>query len=227
MATTKATSSKKAATKVEAVEKTMESKGNGVAKGGAQATAARILEEGDNAAVQGLVRELESEKATAQTQAARVLNEVAVQKPESVTSFVDRFVLGLRSENKRVVQACAEALPGVARVAPARVAKHLDKITGAFAETSDVGKHGIVQTFVALCSASVAYQRRLEPALKVALEWADGKTLRAWTEAVLPALKGEPHANARAVVESRLGSLTKPLAQPIADFLGVKLRVRR
>ena len=78
----------------------------------------------------------------------------------------------------------------------------------------------------ALCVASVAYQKRLEPVLTEALAGADGKTLLRWTQAILPALKGEPHARARAVVEGRLDLLQKPIAQPIADFLGIKLRPR-
>ena len=44
------------------------------------------------------------------------------------------------------------------------------------------------------------------------------------TEIVLPSLKGEPHARARAVVEDRLHSIPRQFAQPIAAFLGIKLR---
>ena len=43
---------------------------------------------------------------------------------------------------------------------------------------------------------------------------------------VLPALKGEPHARARGVVEARLYRIPRAIAQQIADFLKIKLRVR-
>ena len=60
--------------------------------------------------------------------------------------------------------------------------------------------------------------------LDLALGQADARTLVRWTEIVLPALKGEPHARARAVVEGRIGELPRPIAQKLADFLGIKLR---
>mgnify|MGYP000741766283 CR=1 FL=1 len=43
---------------------------------------------------------------------------------------------------------------------------------------------------------------------------------------VLPALKGEPHARARGVVEARLYRIPRAIAQQIADILKIKLRVR-
>ena len=88
----------------------------------------------------------------------------------------------------------------------------------------DDGKDGLVRTFAALCAASVAYQKRLEPVLTKALNYGEGKTLLRWTETVLPALKGEPHARARAVVENRLYRIPRSVAQPLADLLGIKLR---
>ena len=57
-----------------------------------------------------------------------------------------------------------------------------------------------------------------------AADTADPKTILRWAEVVLPSLKGEPHARARAVVEARLPSMARPLAQPIANLLGIKLR---
>ena len=84
-----------------------------------------------------------------------------------------------------------------------------------------------MRTFVALCVASVAYQRRVVEVLEKALTGADPKTLVRWTEIVLPALKGEPHAQARAVVEQRLPEIPRPQAEKIADFLGIKLRPSR
>ena len=107
-----------------------------------------------------------------------------------------------------------------------RKARQLEVLKGSFEEASDVGKDGLVKTFAALCTASVAYQKRLEPVLTLALDGADGKTLLAWSQIVLPALKGEPHARARAVVEGRLDLIPRSYAQQIADFLGIKLRLR-
>jgi hypothetical protein len=75
-----------------------------------------------------------------------------------------------------------------------------------------------------LCTASVAYQKRLIDVMESALGKAEPKTLQQWTEIILPALKGEPHAQARAVVVARLEALPRPIAQQIATFLGVKLR---
>jgi hypothetical protein len=159
------------------------------------------------------------------THAARVLDEIITRKPETTVALIDRFVAGLLSSNPRVVQTSANALPALAKVAPARVARHLDTLAQTWERAGDTAKDGIVRTFTALCAASVAYQKRLEPGLTRALREAEPKMLSRWTETVLPALKGEPHARARAEVESRLaGSMPRPIAQKIADYLGVKLR---
>ncbi len=163
---------------------------------------------------------------TAATQAARVLSEIISEKPELVVPLVAKFAKGVSSPNKRVVQASAEALPAIARIAPARVARQLDVLKSSFEPANDVGKDGLVRTFAALCTASVAYQKRLEPVLTLALKGASGKTLLEWSQIVLPALKGEPHARARAVVEGRLNLIPRAYAQQIADFLGIKLRLR-
>jgi len=163
---------------------------------------------------------------TAATQSARVLSEIIAAKSELVVPLVAKFARGISSSNKRVVQASAEALPAIARIAPARVARQLDVLKNSFEEANDIGKDGLVRTFAALCTASVAYQKRLEPVLTLALKGADGKTLFTWSQIVLPALKGEPHARARAVVEGRLDLIPRSYAQQIADFLGIKLRLR-
>ena len=163
---------------------------------------------------------------TAATQSARVLSEIISARPELVVPLVAKFARGISSSNKRVVQTSAEALPAIARIAPARVARQLDVLKTAFEDANEVGKDGLVRTFAALCTASVAYQKRLEPVLTLALDGADGKTLFAWSQIVLPALKGEPHARARAVVEGRLDLIPRSYAQQIADFLGIKLRLR-
>jgi hypothetical protein len=166
------------------------------------------------------------DRSTTATQAARVVHEILGARPELVVPLVDKFAKGITSANKRVVQTSADGLPAVARIAPARVARHLDLLKSSFEPASDVGRDGLVRTFAALCTASVAYQKRLEPVLTRALDVAEGKVLLKWTETVLPALKGEPHARARAVVESRLYRIPRSVAQQVADFLGIKLRAR-
>jgi len=158
--------------------------------------------------------------------AAKTLGDIASRRIELLTPQVDKFAKTIASKNKHVAQAAADALPGLARVAPARVARHLDLLRTSFAEASLTGKDGLVRTFAALCTASVAYQKRLEPVLTTALGEAEGKVLLRWSQVVLPALKGEPHARARAVVEERLDRIPRAYAQQIADFLGIKLRTR-
>ncbi len=197
------------------------------ASGGASGVAQKIL--GDESPQSKIAEHGETMMEgprTAATQSARVLSEVIAEKPELVVPLVAKFAKGISSSNKRVVQTSAEALPAIARIAPARVARQLDVLKGSFEQANDVGKDGLVKTFAALCTASVAYQKRLEPVLTLALNGADGKTLLAWSQIVLPALKGEPHARARAVVEGRLDLIPRAYAQQIADFLGIKLRTR-
>ena len=75
---------------------------------------------------------------TAATQSARVLSEVIAEKPELVVPLVAKFAKGISSSNKRVVQTSAEALPAIARIAPARVARQLDVLKGSFEEANDV-----------------------------------------------------------------------------------------
>lgn len=156
--------------------------------------------------------------------AARVFDEIIARKPELAAPHIERLVRMLNSENARVAQTAATALPELARVAPAKVAKHLPKLATAFDAGSDLAKQAIIKTYAALCTASVAYQKRLIDVMESALGKADPKTLQQWTEIILPALKGEPHAQARAVVVARLEDLPRPIAQKIATFLGVKLR---
>ncbi len=197
------------------------------ASGGASGVAQKILaDESPQSKIAEHGETMMEGPRTAATQSARVLSEVIVEKPELVVSLVAKFAKGISSSNKRVVQTSAEALPAIARIAPARVARQLDVLKGSFEGANDVGKDGLVKTFAALCTASVAYQKRLEPVLTLALNGADGKTLLAWSQIVLPALKGEPHARARAVVEGRLDLIPRAYAQQIADFLGIKLRLR-
>lgn len=194
------------------------------AKGGAAAVAASIV---DGSAEQDLahhIGELDSDNDGTATRAARVVDEVIKLAPELGAPHIERLVRFLSSERPRVVQTSASALPNLARVAPAKVARHLAKLRAHYDAGSEVARDGVVRTFVALCTASVAYQRRLIDVLERALGEADPKTLVSWAEAVLPALKGEPHAQARAVVEERLPALPRAEAQKLADFLGLKLR---
>jgi hypothetical protein len=170
------------------------------------------------------IHALEDPSNSVATKAARVVEEVLSKKPDLGVVHVEQLVKLLISDKPRVVQACAAVLPLIAQVAPAKVARHLGTLTSAFETASDTGKEGMVRIFVALCLASIAYQKRLSAVLEVALLGADGKTLQRWTELLLPALKGEPHAYARSVVERRLNDIPRPIAKKIASFLGIKLR---
>lgn len=170
--------------------------------------------------------DLVSGKKALVTSAAPVIDALLEKEPEAVVPIIDRFVKAVAADDKRAAQTAAMALPIMARVAPARVARHLQKLKDGFDAATPVGKDGLVRTFAGLCTASVAYQKRLEGVLNKALGEADAKTLQKWTEVVLPALKGEPHARARATVEARLERIPKAVAQKIADFLGIKLRLR-
>jgi hypothetical protein len=191
---------------------------------GAGAVATALVADPQPAQIAALGTQLLDERPTTSTQAARVLEEVLALKPALLVPLIDRFVVGILGANARVVQTCAAALPAMARLAPARVARHLPSLTESFGTATPAGRDGLVRTFAALCSASVAYQKRLEPVLDLALGQAEARSLVTWTEIVLPALKGEPHARARAVVERRVHELPRPLAQKLADFLGIKLR---
>jgi hypothetical protein len=190
-------------------------------------TAAQIVAGTADPGLAHYARALESENATLANQAARVIDEVIAQKPELVAPYIERLVRLLTSGNTRVVNSCAAALPVLARVAPAKVARHLERLRANYDAAVDVAKDGMVRTFVALCIASVAYQKRVIDVLEKALTGAEPKTLLRWTELVLPALKGEPHAQARAVVEQRLNDIPRPQAEKIAGFLGIRLRPSR
>lgn len=193
---------------------------------GASEAATRILNSEDERTVADYGDDLISGKKSVAAQAARVIDEIVAQKPEAVVPIIDRFVKVIGGADKRPAQSASNALPLMARIAPARVARHLPTLKGAYDGATITGKDGLVRTFAGLCTASVAYQKRLEPELNKALSEAEPKILLKWTEVVLPALKGEPHARARATVEARLGRIPKAVAQKIADFLGIKLRLR-
>jgi hypothetical protein len=189
-----------------------------------QALAGELISSSDAQAVLRHAVALEDDREATANQAARLMQELADAKPELLVPLIERFARLLVAKNKRVVASSAAALAPLSRIAPAKVAKQLPLLTQNWEHTSEEGKDGLVRTFAGLCTASVAYQKRLEPALARALGEAEPKLLIRWTEIVLPALKGEPHARARAVVEERLPNIPRPQAQKIADFLGIKLR---
>lgn len=192
----------------------------------AAALASEAIAGTSETSVEQYVRNLADAKESIWTQGARVVEEVANQKPELLSPHIERFVGFLGSDRTRVAQAAAHCLPIMARVAPAKVAKHLKVLQSSFADGSEIAKDGLVRTFVALCVASVTYQKRLIDVFESALRDADPKQLVAWVEHILPALKGEPYAQARAVAETRVNDPTLPRAnaQRVADLLGVKLR---
>ncbi|MBN1654237.1 MAG: hypothetical protein JXA30_10735 [Deltaproteobacteria bacterium] len=177
--------------------------------------------------LESLMTALEDTSKTTSTKAARIVEEIAARKPDLMVSYIEKLINLLSSDQSRVVQTCANALPHIARIAPAKVAKHLDLLTNTFDSLSEIGKDGAVRTFVALCNASIAYQKRLIDVLERALSGADGKTLQRWTDLILPVLKGEPHAQARAEVERRLNDIPRPIAKKIAESLGIHLRPLR
>jgi hypothetical protein len=189
-----------------------------------QTLALELSASNDSQAVLRHAIALEDDREATANQAARLIQELSEIKPELLVPLIERFSRLLVSKNKRVVASSATALAPLSRIAPAKVAKQLPLLTQNWEHTTDEGKDGLVRTFAGLCTASVAYQKRLEPALARALGEAEPKLLIRWTEIVLPALKGEPHARARAVVEERLPNIPRPQAQKIADFLGIKLR---
>ena len=158
--------------------------------------------------------------------ASKVLEEVANQKPEMLAPHIERFVSGLGSERPRSAQCSAHVLPILARVAPAKVAKRLATMQASFGTASEIARDGLVRTFVSLCLASVTYQRRLIEVFEQALREADPKALVRWVELILPALKGEPYAQARSIAEARIHEpeLPRPVAKRVAELLGVKLR---
>jgi hypothetical protein len=201
--------------------------GDGAKKGGAAATASAVIDGSTDRDLASYFADMEGEAESPATQAARVIEEVICQEPKLVSPFIPRLAKLLLSPHGRVVQCAQRGLPELVRTVPAKVAKQMDTLRRTYDEAGDDGRDGIVQTYVALCTASVAYQKRVIDVLERALADADPKTLVGWTEAVLPALKGEPHAMARAVVEERLSGLPRAEAQKIADFLGIKLRVTR
>jgi hypothetical protein len=179
--------------------------------------------------VEDYVSQLSQSSEAQALQAAEVLEALAQRKPELLAPHIELLVAYLGSARSAVARCAARCLPVLARVTPAKVAKHLKTMQNALPNASETAKDGLVRTFVALCVASVTYQKRLIDSFELALRTADASQLPAWAEHILPALKGEPYAQARTIVEQRLPApeLPRETAQRIADFLGVKLRAPR
>ena len=74
---------------------------------------------------------------------------------------IDELVPSLFSEHTRVRKMAHAVLPTITRIAPARVAKHLPLLTEKATQV-DASTEAVLSTFIALCSASSAYQRKLE-----------------------------------------------------------------
>jgi len=194
--------------------------------GQAQTLATEIVAGTAQLGVDHYVRGLADPKESTSVLASKVVEEVANLKPELLSPHIERLVAGLAAERARVAQCSAHVLPVLARVAPAKVAKHLTTLQTSFGSASEIARDGLVRTFVSLCLASVTYQKRLIEVFEQALREADPKVLTRWVELILPALKGEPYAQARTVAEQRMNEpeLPRPVAQRVAELLGVKLR---
>jgi hypothetical protein len=195
--------------------------------GGAAAIAAGIVAGTAEPALDHYARSLSNDKPSAATRAARVFDEVAALKPALLVPYIERLVALLQSDQKRVVRTSAKVLPLLVETAPAKVARHLERLVESYPSVSDVGKDGLVRTYAALCATSIAYQKRLIDVIVRALGEVEAPKLEAWARLVLPVLKGEPHAEARAVVERRVEEIPRPEARKVAEFLGVKLRPPR
>lgn len=172
-------------------------------------------------------RALEDPSESTATLAARVIEEVVRLRPDLGAPHIERFARLLTSKQARVARACAAALPEIARVAPAKVAKHVGAFRAAYDGATEATREAMLRTWVTLCSASIAYQARLVDGIEHALAEAPLKNLPGWAELALPALKGEPYAQVRAVVERRLGELPRPIAQKLAERFNIRFRPTR
>ena len=157
--------------------------------------------------------------------AAQVVEQVANTAPALFAPHVPSLLDLLSAEPGAVSQVSARTLVQLTRVAPAKVAKHLDRLRSLFESGPSSTRDGTLQIFIGLCRASVVYQKRLIDVLERALSEADPPTLTRWASLVLPALKGQPHFQARELLETRLRQLSGKPAEQLADLLGVPPRV--
>ena len=194
--------------------------------GPAASLASEVIAGTSSVSLDQYVAQLSDPKDATSQQAAKVLEELSATKPELLAPHIEQLVTMLGSSRPRLAQTAAHVLPILARVTPAKVAKQLKTMQAAFPSASELAKDGLVRTFVALCVASVTYQKRLIDSFELALRTADAKQLPGWVEHILPALKGEPYAQARTVAEQRVQdpALQRPVAERVASILGIKLR---
>ena len=157
-------------------------------------------------------------------QAAQVIALIASTTPNLLTGNVPRLIPLLYAEREAISTVGATCLEALTKEAPAKVAKHLDKLREGFDRASSTARDGTIRILVGLCRASVVYQHRVIDLLDRALAEVDDHTLVDWARLMLPSLKGEPHFQARERVTSRLATLSsKPAAAELAEFLGVRL----
>lgn len=191
---------------------------------GARAIAAELIAGTGSHDLDHFLRALSADDPQAAAQAARIVDALVQQEPARLVPRIRQLVGVLEAGAPRAASSAAHALHALVALAPAKVARHMDRLRNAFEAADEGAKDGIVLTFAALCGASIAYQKRVIDLLEQALSGAEPRTLQRWSEQVLPALKGEPYAQARAVVEGRLDALPRPIAQKLAGQLGIRLR---
>lgn len=158
---------------------------------------------------------------------ADALRDVAEREPKLLGPVIGRLARQTRHPDPVVAAACGAILAELCKTSPAKVAKQIDTLTDALSDAGPAARDGIVHTFIALCAASVVYQRRLGGTLSQALAGADMQQLSSWAQLMLPTLKGEPYANAREIVEQRLSDLPRTEGQALCATIGVSYRGRR
>jgi hypothetical protein len=173
------------------------------------------------------VRALDDAQEDVAARAARVIEAVVHERPDLGSPHIERLVRLLASGEGRVARACATVLPEIARVAPAKVAKHIGGFQAGYDAASETAREAMLRTWAVLCGASIAYQARLAGGIEHALAGAAVKDLARWAELALPVLKGEPYAQVRAVVERRLGELPRAAAQKLAERFHIRFRPTR
>lgn len=186
------------------------------------ALAKDLIAREDAEAVAILVKHLDERETAVSVDVAKVLEIVAASSPKLLGPGTDGLASAVRSTNARTATVASTLLALAAPAVPARVAKHLDALLKVFPVGAPAVRDALVRAFAGLCAASVAYQRRLGPVLEEALATCGERDLPRWAEVILPSLKGEPHARARAIVERRMPELPRPGVLRVAKLLGVK-----
>ncbi|MCC7539749.1 MAG: hypothetical protein IT379_26235 [Deltaproteobacteria bacterium] len=187
-----------------------------------EALAKDLLAREDAEATAILVKHLDERETAVSVDVAKVLEIIAAASPKLLGPGADGLAAAIRSTNARTATVASTLLAVAAPAVPARVAKHLDALLKVFPVGAPAVRDALVRAFAGLCAASVAYQRRLGPVLEEALATCSERDLPRWAEVILPSLKGEPHARARAIVERRMPELPRPGVLRVAKLLGVK-----